>query len=165
MKTKSRNKGLILNSGSILLIAVFTIALLSTLVIGILEANADEIQLMTSQGYAAQALALAEAGLNVAMAQIRLDKAWRSDVPTQLQMDTWEDNWADGLKPSGAVVFGDGFYTIGFDGAKVVIMSGVESWHGYTAAIEAEVTVSDDYPHIIRIDNLKVNEYQIAEVN
>lgn len=161
MKDGSRNKVLYVNSGSILLITVFAIAMLSTLVVGILEANTSEIQLVQNQLNAAKVLALAEAGLNAVMAQIRLDITWRSDVPTEEQMDTWEDAWEDSIKPDGAVEFAGGFYTVGFDGTKIVIMSGVDTWPGYSASAVAEVTVSADYPHIIRIDNLKINAYQL----
>jgi len=65
------------NNGSVLLIAIFTIALLSAVVMGILQINTEEIQLMYNSINAARALAIAEAGLNDAFAQIRADSAWR----------------------------------------------------------------------------------------
>lgn len=159
MKDGSRNKALYVNSGSILLITVFAIAMLSTLVVGILEANTSEIQLVQNQLYAAQALALAEAGLNAVMAQIRNDPTWTQDIPTVTEIGQYKNTWVDGSLPADAEEFGDGYYTIGFDGSRVVITAGVKSWRGYTAIIEAQVTISPDVPHIIRIDNLKVNEY------
>ena len=70
MKTKVRN------DGSVMLMAVFVIALLSILVMGMLEMNTEEIQLMQNQIYAAEALATAEAGLNDAFAEIRADSSW-----------------------------------------------------------------------------------------
>lgn len=159
MKDDSRNKALYVNSGSILLITVFTIAMLSTLVIGILEANTSEIQLVQNQLYAAQTLALAEAGLNDAMAQIRNDPTWKQDIPTITEINDYKDTWVAGGLPANAEEFGDGYYTVGFDGSRVVITAGVKSWRGYTVIIEAQVTISPGVPHIIRIDNLKVNEY------
>ena len=48
--------------GSVLLMTVFIIALLSTVTMGLLEMNTEEIQVMQNQVFAAQALALAEAG-------------------------------------------------------------------------------------------------------
>ncbi len=159
MKDDSRNKALYVNSGSILLITVFAIAMLSTLVVGILEANTSEIQLVQNQLYAAQALALAEAGLNAVMAQIRNDPTWRQDIPTVEETVHYKDMWVNGALPADAEEFADGYYIVGFDGSRVVITAGVKSWRGYTAIIEAQVTISPGVPHIIRIDNLKVNEY------
>ena len=159
MKDGSRNKALYVNSGSILLITVFAIAMLSTLVVGILEANTSEIQLVQNQLYAAQALALAEAGLNKAMAQIRNDPTWTQHIPSVTQIGDYKDTWVTGSLPANAEEFGDGYYTLGFDGGRLVITAGVKSWRGYTAIIEAQVTISPGVPHIIRIDNLKVNEY------
>jgi len=148
------------NTGSILVITLFVIAMLSTVVMGMLQVNSEEIQLMRNQVYAAEALALAEAGLNKAFAQIRSDITWRATVPTSTQLGTWQDMWEVGSVPPGGTEFGDGYYRTGYDGSTVVITSGVTSWRGYTATLEAEITVTADYPHIIRIDNLKVNQYQ-----
>ena len=55
---------------------VFVAALLSAVVMGMLEINTEEIQLMQNGVYAAEALAVAEAGLNDAFAQIRQDRTW-----------------------------------------------------------------------------------------
>jgi hypothetical protein len=52
------------------------IALVSALVIGILQINMSEIRLTQHRVYASQTLALAEAGLNAALAQIRWDRNW-----------------------------------------------------------------------------------------
>jgi Tfp pilus assembly protein PilX len=70
MNEKSRN------NGSVLLIAIFVVALLSAVVMGILQVNTEEIQLMRNQIGAAHALAVAEAGLNDAFAEIRANDAW-----------------------------------------------------------------------------------------
>lgn len=147
------------NIGSILIITIFTIAMLSTLVIGILEVNAEEIQLMQSQVYAAQALALAEAGLNKAFAEIRNDRDWRMAMPTLVELNEWGDMWKYGHIPPGGEEVEDGFYKVGYDGSTVLVTAGVRSWYGYTATLQAQITVSEQYPHIIRVDNLKVNEY------
>ena len=66
------------NNGSVFVVAIFVVAMLSTLVIGMLKINSSEIQLVQNQVYAAQALALAEAGLNAAMAEIRGDATWQT---------------------------------------------------------------------------------------
>ncbi len=69
MKTRLRN------NGSVLLITIFAVALLSAITIGILQINTEEIQLMRNQIYAAEAQAIAEAGLNDAFAEIRADSS------------------------------------------------------------------------------------------
>jgi len=150
------------NNGSVLLITIFAIALLSALVMGILQMNTEEIQLMQNQIYAARALAIAEAGLNDALAQIRID-----------------NNWDDGFdnKP-----FDGGSYTVTvtgalpnltiestssstFNPARQFLSHGANpskkeltSAQGFVARVEADVTVSSSSPYIIRIDSLRINE-------
>jgi len=72
MRTKLKN------NGSVFVVAIFVVAMLSTLVIGMLKINSSEIQLVQNQVYAAQALTLAEAGLNAAMAEIRDNSTWQT---------------------------------------------------------------------------------------
>jgi len=126
--------------GSVLLITIFAIALLSALVMGILQMNTEEIQLMQNQIYAARALAIAEAGLNDAFAQIRID-------------NDWDDGFDD--KP-----FDGGSYTVTVTGAlpNLTIESTGTSAQGFVARGEADVTVSSSSPYIIRIDSLRINE-------
>ena len=67
-----------------MLITVFIVALLSAVVIGMLQINTEEIQLMQNHIFAAQAFATAEAGLNDAFSRIRTDDEWNasfSDKP------------------------------------------------------------------------------------
>ncbi len=131
--------------GSVLVMSVFVIALVSALVIGILQINMSEIRLTQHRVYASQARALAEAGLNAALAQIR-----------------WDRNWTDGFQDeilAGEEKFGGGDYDVDVNSDNLTISAAVTSWQGYTATIEAQITVSDgNSPYIIRIDNLKVNE-------
>ena len=128
------------NNGSVLLIAVFVIALLSALVMGMAQMNTEEIQLMRNQIFAAYALATAEAGLNDAFAQIRADP-----------------NWADGFTDKA---FNGGSYTVTVTGSlpnRIVTSTGTSS-EGFVAKVEADVTISTSSPYIIRIDNLRINE-------
>jgi len=124
----------------VLLITIFAIALLSVLVMGILQMNTEEIQLMQNQIYAAQALAIAEAGLNDALAQIRVD-------------NDWDDGFDE--KP-----FDGGSYTVNVSGAlpNLTIESTGACAQSFTARVEADVTVSSSSPYIIRIDSLRINE-------
>jgi type II secretory pathway component PulK len=70
VKTRTKSRG------SVFLLVVFVVALLAVLVAGMLQMNTEEIQVMRNQIYAAEALAIAEAGLNDAFAEIREDDEW-----------------------------------------------------------------------------------------
>ena len=128
------------NNGSVLLIAVFVIALLSALVMGMAQMNTEEIQLMRNHIFAAYALATAEAGLNDAFSEIRADP-----------------NWADGFTDKA---FNGGSYTVTVTGSlpnRTITSTGISS-EGFVAKVEADVTISSSSPYIIRIDNLRINE-------
>jgi len=128
------------NNGSVLLIAVFVIALLSAMVMGMAQMNTEEIQLMRNQIFAAYALATAEAGLNDAFSQIRADP-----------------NWADGFTDKA---FNGSSYTVTVTGSlpnRTASSTGT-STQGFVAKVEADVTISTSSPYIIRIDNLRINE-------
>ena len=136
MKTKLRN------NGSVFLITIFAIALMAAITMGILQINTEEIQLMQNQVYAAEALAVTEAGLNDAFAEIRAD-----------------DEWADGFTDKA---FNGGSYTVTVSGTlpNLTIESTGTSSQGFVAGVQADVTVdtAGSSDHTIRIDNLRVNE-------
>ena len=123
-----------------MLIAIFTIALLSAVVIGMLEMNTEELQLMRNQIYSVYAIATAEAGLNHAFAEIR-------------DVDTWNAGFAD--EP-----FNGGLYTVNVADSlpNLTVTSTGTSSQGFVARVEAKVTVGESSPYIIRIDNLRINE-------
>ncbi len=137
MKAKRRR-----NNGSVLLVTIFVIALLSALVIGMLQMNTEEIQLMQNQIYATQALVTAEAGLNDAFSELRDDDEW--------------------VGPLTDEPFNGGLYNVSVTGAlpNLTIESEGTSPQGFVARVRADVTVdtSDSSDHAIRIDNLRVNE-------
>ena len=130
------------NNGSVMLITVFIVALLSAVVIGMLQINTEEIQLMQNHIFAAQAFAAAEAGLNDAFSRIRND-------------DEWNAGFSD--KP-----FNGGVYDVNVTGTLpyLTIVSESSSAQGFVARLEADVTVdtSGSGNYAIRIDNLRVNE-------
>ena len=128
------------DQGSVMLLAVFVIALLSALVTGMLQLNTEEIQLMQNHVYAAQALAVAEAGLNDALSEIRVD-----------------DEWDNGFDDKS---FGSHSYTVDVSGSlpDLTIESEGTSSQGFVARVEADVTVGTDTPYVIRIDSLRINE-------
>ena len=150
MKTKQRNNGSAppqksfgsrrFGTGSVLLIAIFVIALLSAVAMGILQLNTEEIQLMQNQIYAAGALATAEAGLNDAFSEIRVDS-----------------NWTTGFTGEP---FNSGSYDVNVIGPLPdpnIISEGTSS-QGFVARVEADVTIGSSSPYVIRIDNLRINE-------
>jgi type II secretory pathway component PulK len=125
-----------IESGSVLLVVVVLVALLAATVMGHLQVNAEEIQLMQNHIHGAQALAIAEAGLNDALARLRLDSNWNSGFAG---------------KP-----FNDGSYSVTVDGATIA--SAATTSNGFTARVEAVVTIAPDGPpHLIRIDELRIN--------
>ncbi len=146
-------KAKIKNDGSVFLMVVFAIALLSALVVGMLQVNTEEIQVMQNQIYAAEALTIAEAGLNDAFAKLREDDEW----------DEWEDGgWDEGLLEDKS--FAGGSYTVEVDdyegsgSSDLTIVSEGTSSQDFVARIAADITVGTSYPYIIRIDNLRINE-------
>lgn len=128
------------NNGSVMLIAIFTIALLSAIVIGMLEMNTEELQLMRNQIYSVYAIAVAEAGLNDAFAEVRNNDAWTTGFTDK--------------------AFNNGLYTVTVAGSlpiRTVTSTGTSS-EGFIARVEADITVGDSSPYVIRIDNLRINE-------
>jgi len=123
-----------------MLIAVFVIALLSALVTGILQLNTEEIQLMQNHIHMAQALAVAEAGLNDAFSEIREDNEWDSGFTGKS--------------------FGSHSYTVKVTGSppNLTVESTGTSSRGFVARVEADITVDSVSPHIIRIDKFRVND-------
>ena len=123
-----------------MLMTVFAIALLSALVIGMLQMNTEEIQLVQNQIYAAEALATAEAGLNDALSELRGDSSWTTGFDDKS--------------------FNGGTYDVSVAGTlpSITITSTGTSSQGFVARVEAETTISTNSPYIIRIDNLRINE-------
>lgn len=130
MKSKLRN------NGSVFLMTVFVIALLSALVAGILHANTEEIQLVRNQIGAAESLAVAEAGLNDAFAEIRANSTWNAGFTDK--------------------AFNGGSYTVDVNGSTIT--STGTSPRGFMAKVQADITVGSTSPYVIGIDNLRINE-------
>jgi len=127
------------NNGSVMLIAIFAISLLSAIVIGMLEMNTEELQLMSNQTHLVYAAATAEAGLNDAFAEIRND-------------NTWNTGFTD--EP-----FNGGSYTVTVETSPDhIVTSTGTSAQGFVARVKAKITVGSTSPYVIRIDNLRINE-------
>lgn len=133
MKTK--------NNGSVLLVIIFAIALMTMITVGILQMTTEELMLMQNQLYAAQAIEVAEAGLNDAFAQIRTDSSWTTGFANK-------------------AFTGYGTYTVTVTGTlptRTITSEGTSS-QGYMARVRAGATIGTTSPYIIRIDNLRINE-------
>lgn len=128
------------NNGSVLLITIFVVALLSAITIGILQINTEEIQLMRNQIRAAEALATTEAGLNDAFAEIRVDSTWTTGFTNK--------------------AFNDDSYTVTVTGSlpNLTITSTGTSSQGFVAKVEADITVGSSSPYVIRIDSVRINK-------
>jgi Tfp pilus assembly protein PilX len=124
------------NSGSVFLMVVFVIALLSGLVVGMLQMNTEEIQLVRNQICAAEALATAEAGLNDALSEIRTDSGWTEGFTDK--------------------AFNSGSYTVDVNDSEITA-TGTSS-QGFIAKVSADITIGSTSPYVIRIDNLRINE-------
>lgn len=126
-------------NGSVLLVVVFAIALLTVLVAGMLQMNTEELMLMQNQINSAKAIEIANAGLNDAFAQLRSDSSWN-----------------DGFTDKS---FSGGSYTVTVTGTSPSLT--VESTaviNGFTARLAADLTVSSTSPYILKIDKFRVNE-------
>jgi hypothetical protein len=126
-------------NGSVLLVVVFAVALLTALVTGILQMNTEELMLMQNQINAVETLEIANAGINDAFAELRNDSSWNSGFTNKS--------------------FSSGTYTVTVSGtlpSLTVESTGILS--GFTARVAADLTVSSASPHILRIDQFRVNE-------
>jgi hypothetical protein len=128
------------NDGSILLVTVFAIALMTAFVVGMLQMNSEQIQIMKNEIFAAQARAIAEAGIADALGQIRSTR-----------------NWSAGFSSKS---FGGGSYTVSVTGTvpSITVISTGTSAQNYISKVEADITVASISPYTIRINKLKVNQ-------
>jgi len=123
-------------SGSVLLVVVLLVALLATVVMGHLQVNTEELQLLQNHAHGTEALALAEAGLNDALARLRQDPGWKAGL-----MD---------------VPLGRGSYTVVVKGSTVT--STAVTAQGFVARVEAELASVPGGPASgLRITTLRIN--------
>jgi Tfp pilus assembly protein PilX len=132
MKTK--------NNGSVLLVIIFAIVLMAMVTVGILQMTTEELMLMHNQLYAAQAIEVAEAGLNDAFAQIRTSSSWTTGFTDKSFNGGTYDVTVTGTLPT-----------------RTITSEGTSS-QGYMARVRADATIGTTSPYIIRIDNLRINE-------
>ena len=127
------------NFGSALLMVIFIVALLAAVVMGMLEINTEEIQIMQNQISAAEAMAIAEAGLNDAFSEIRVN-----------------DEWTAGFTNKS---FAGGSYTVEVGGntPNLIITSTGTTSQGFVFLVEAEITTGMAPPYTISITKFKIN--------
>jgi hypothetical protein len=134
MRTKTKN------DGSVLIVVVFAIALMTALVAGILQLDIEQIQIMKNEIFAAQALEIANAGIADAFSQLRSNPNWNAGFSNKS--------------------FGGGSYTVTVTGTSPdpnITSIGTGS-AGFVARVKAEVTIGSTSPYRIRIDKLRINE-------
>lgn len=134
MKKIQRQKGVVM------LIAIFVIALMTTLVVGIAQMNTEQIQIIQNQISATEALYIAEAGLNDALSEIRNNNVWSNGFSNK--------SYYGGQYDVG-VVENTPYFTITSTGTSA---------NGFVAEVEADITTGDTAPYIIRIDEYKIND-------
>jgi len=115
---------------------VFVIAFLSALTMGMLQMNTEEIQIVQNQIFSAEAFATAEAGLNDAFSELRVDPDWNAGFTDK--------------------AFNGGSYTVDVNDSTIT-STGI-SPQGYVARIQADITIGSSSPYVIRIDHLRINE-------
>jgi len=133
-------KAKIENRGTVLVMTIFVVALLSAVIIGMLQMTTEEIQIMSNQIYTAEALATAEAGLNDAFAELRDDSSWSAGFTDK--------------------AFNGGSYTVAVSGSLPIltIESTGTSPQGYIAQVDADTTIGASDPYSVTIDELRINE-------
>jgi type II secretory pathway component PulK len=120
----------------VLLVVVLLVALLAAVVMGHLQINIEEIQLVQNQAGGVEAQAIAEAGLNDALARLRHDPGWNTGLADQ--------------------PFASGSYTVVVDGSTVT--STAVTARGFVAKIQADVTKSSGgSPGTVQIDRWRIN--------
>jgi hypothetical protein len=123
-------------AGSVLLLVVLLVALLAAVVMGHLQINTEEIQVVRNHVGGVEALAIAEAGLNDALAQLRQDGGWHGGLVD---------------KP-----FGSGAYSVTVEGTTVT--STAVTSQGFEAKVQAEVTKTPEgATGAVQIDRLRIN--------
>ena len=126
------------NNGSVLLVVVFTIALMTAMVVGMLQLNSEQIQIMKNEIYTAQAQCIAQAGIADAFSRLYTSQS---------------------LPSSFSSSFGGGSYSVTVTGSlpDPNFTSRGTSSQGFITDIRADVTV-DTSTYVVRIDKLRINE-------
>jgi Tfp pilus assembly protein PilX len=126
------------NNGSVLLVVIFVIALLTAFTVGMLQLHSEQFQIMKNEIFTAQSNLIAQAGIADALARLRTNQA----LPTNFNAS-----------------FGGGSYSVTVAGSlpDPNFTAVGTSAQGFTTNISADVTV-DTSSYVVRIDKLRINE-------
>jgi Tfp pilus assembly protein PilX len=124
------------NNGSVLLITIFVIAFLAALAMGMLQMNTEEIQIVQNQIFSAEAFATAEAGLNDALSELRVDPDWNAGFTDK--------------------AFNGGSYTVDVNDSTIT-STGI-SPQGFIARVQADIIIAGTSPYVIAINHFRINE-------
>jgi len=119
--------------GSVLLVVVLLVALLAAVVMGHLQVNTEEIRLMQNHCGSVEALAVAEAGLNEALAELKQNPGWDAGCTDR--------------------PFGTGTYTVAVRGSTVT--STARTQGGFVVRVAARVTRGPD--GTLQVDQWRIN--------
>ena len=128
------------NNGSALLLVVFVAALLSAVVMGMLQVTTEDLQAMSNQVFAAEAQEIAEAGMHDMLYRVRKNWQWQGYTVTEN--------------------FSGGSYTVTATGTmpNLFLESTGTSAQGFVCKVRADLVVDQSsYPYPIRIENFRVN--------
>jgi len=115
---------------------VFVVALLATAVCGIIQLNTEELQVMNNHLGMVQSHAIAEAGIEDAIAHKRLDPTWQQGVQRRL---------------------GGGDYSVTVEGETLTSIG--RSAEGYQTMLSVDITIlGEKTPHTIRTDAVRLNQ-------
>lgn len=124
-------------TGSAMIMVVFVIALLAAVVMGILETSTTDIQVMQNHVQAVQARMVAEAGLNNAIAELRMNSSWTQGFSNK--------------------DFDGGSYTVTIDDSEIESVGTTSD--GFKAKVSAGYTASvSGPPYSISLGALRINE-------
>ena len=126
--------------GSVIIVVIFIIALMTILIFGMLQISTEQLQLMQNQVYSEYAIATAQAGFNDAFSELRTDSSWTTGFTNKS--------------------FNNGSYTVTVTGTlpNLTVESTGTSSQGYVAKMSADITIGTSIPYVIRVDTMRINE-------
>jgi hypothetical protein len=131
--------------GSVLLVSVFVSALFGAMVVGMMQLNTEEMMLTGNYIELTKAAAIAEAGLNDAYYEIRLNNAWTTGFSNKsFSSGTYTVTVASSFAP----------YPLKY----LKLVSTGTTGAGYKARVDADIIVSGSAPYTIRIIEVRIND-------
>ena len=127
-------------NGSVILIVIFIIALMSTVIMGIAQINTEELLILNNHAGSTQAVEAGYAGLNDAFAELRSDSSWNTGFTDKS--------------------FNSGSYSVTVTGSDpdLTISSTAQTQQGFVANVQADITMSGSGPYAVKIDEIRINE-------